>query len=241
MPATRCAPTSTSIGARGLTDGEQFEIGALCVTVVATPGHTLHHQSFVVRQGAEFAVFSGGSLLCGTVGRTDLLGADLAIGLAGAQWESVRRLLDELPGGDNCPSDARLREFLRGHRGHWSRDHHRERTPDQSRGLSGSGIVRDDAACRTWGIPGLLRAYGRASIGWVSGVRPYRAAVPALRPEDLPEMATGTWVVDVRPRADFAPSHLPGSINVGVDGSLAIYLGWTMPWGDTLRVGRRRR
>src|ERR1019366_579355 len=84
-------------GARGIVDGDRFEIGALVVTVKATPGHTPLLHSSVVSEGEGGAVFPGGSLLIGPVGRTDLLGAGLAASLASAQWSSVRWMLDNLP------------------------------------------------------------------------------------------------------------------------------------------------
>src|SRR6202034_4205569 len=72
--------------------------GLRSVDVVATPGHTRHHQTFVVAEGSRTVAFTGGSLLVGSVGRTDLLGPDLAAPLAGEQWASVRQLLGSLPG-----------------------------------------------------------------------------------------------------------------------------------------------
>jgi glyoxylase-like metal-dependent hydrolase (beta-lactamase superfamily II) len=63
-------------GAHGIVDGDRFSVGALRVEAVATPGHTPHHQSFVVTEGDDCVVFTGGSLLVGTVGRTDLVGGE---------------------------------------------------------------------------------------------------------------------------------------------------------------------
>src|SRR6478752_7203449 len=58
----------------GVRDGDVLRYGGLEVEVLATPGHTRHHQSFLVRSPGEPAgLFSGGSLLHGTVGRTDLV------------------------------------------------------------------------------------------------------------------------------------------------------------------------
>ena len=77
-----------------ISGGDILGIGRLHVQVLATPGHTLHHQSFLVsdpRTGAR-AVFSGGSLLHGTVGRTDLVDPLLSRMMGRAQWESARRL-----------------------------------------------------------------------------------------------------------------------------------------------------
>ena len=50
-------------------DGGTVRVGRLTLKAVATPGHTHHHLSYVVTDGQEQAVFSGGSLLYGSVGR----------------------------------------------------------------------------------------------------------------------------------------------------------------------------
>ena len=49
--------------------------------------------------GAVRAVFTGGSMLYGATGRTDLLGPEHTRTLAHAQFHSVRRLARELPPG----------------------------------------------------------------------------------------------------------------------------------------------
>jgi len=80
----------------GVRDGDVVPVGRLHVSVLATPGHTRHHQSFLVRDhgpsGGPGAVFSGGSLLHGTVGRTDLSGVASTHELARQQWASARLL-----------------------------------------------------------------------------------------------------------------------------------------------------
>ncbi|WP_395694159.1 hypothetical protein [Nocardioides sp.] len=81
------------LGVRG---GDVVPVGRLDVSVLATPGHTRHHQAFLVRSHDELdrpgALFSGGSLLRGTVGRTDLVDERLTAELAGRQWASARLL-----------------------------------------------------------------------------------------------------------------------------------------------------
>src|SRR6266516_119214 len=73
------------------------------VRALATPGHTYTHLAYVV-EAADVApgdgtagVFTGGSLLYGSTGRTDLLGADTTAALTRAQWASARRPARELP------------------------------------------------------------------------------------------------------------------------------------------------
>ena len=83
----------------GAGDGDEFAVGSLVVRALHTPGHTPNHLSYVVLDGGEaVAAFTGGSMLYGTVGRTDLISAEATEGLTRAQFQSVRRLAQELPG-----------------------------------------------------------------------------------------------------------------------------------------------
>jgi glyoxylase-like metal-dependent hydrolase (beta-lactamase superfamily II) len=84
-----------------IADGDAVSIGAsMQVTVIATPGHTFTHLSYALTDpatGEPAAVFTGGSLLHGSAGRPDLLGAEHAPALAAAQRTSLRRLAAQLP------------------------------------------------------------------------------------------------------------------------------------------------
>jgi glyoxylase-like metal-dependent hydrolase (beta-lactamase superfamily II)/rhodanese-related sulfurtransferase len=217
-------------GARGIVDGDRFAIGALVVTVKATPGHTPHHQSFIVSEGEEYAVFTGGSLLIGTVGRTDLLGADLAATLASAQWSSVRWMLDHLPQetavhpthgfGSFCSSTACAGT---------------ETTIGAERDVNPAARLD----CETF-IKSMLKGFGDYPSYFAhmatrnrQGLLPasYLEPVPTLAPDDIQELTEQMWVIDVRKRATFAAGHIPGTVNAGVVGPSATYVGWTMPWG----------
>jgi glyoxylase-like metal-dependent hydrolase (beta-lactamase superfamily II) len=80
-------------------DGDLIEVSpVLRVRVMATPGHTFTHLSYVLEAaGRAYAVFTGGSLLYGSTGRPDLLGHAHAEELAHAQFASAHRLATELP------------------------------------------------------------------------------------------------------------------------------------------------
>ncbi len=80
-------------------DGDAVSIGpAMRLRVMATPGHTFNHLSYVLEAGGQVAgVFTGGSLLFGSTGRLDLLGPASTPALARAQHASARRLARELP------------------------------------------------------------------------------------------------------------------------------------------------
>jgi len=49
-------------------------------------------------------------------------------------------------------------------------------------------------------------------------------------------LAAGEWVVDLRPGRAFAHGHAAGTVSVGLDGNLATYLGWVMPWGTPVTL-----
>src|SRR5271165_158316 len=87
-------------------DGDLVKVGNMRVRALATPGHTFTHLSYMLADGDQvIAAFTGGSLLNGTTGRTDLLGEDHKLPLARAQFGSVRRLASELPDAASiCPT-----------------------------------------------------------------------------------------------------------------------------------------
>ena len=82
---------------RGLQEGEELRLGGLRLVAVDTPGHTPEHLAYIVYgpgSGEPLAVFTGGSLLVGSAGRTDLLGPDRTEELTRAQSATLRRLSD---------------------------------------------------------------------------------------------------------------------------------------------------
>ena len=94
-------------------DGDVLEAGPMRFRVMHTPGHTHHHVSYVLTDtdGTVQAVFTGGSMLYGSTGRTDLLGAEHTDQLTHAQYHSVRR---QLVGRHRGLPHARLRQLLLG-------------------------------------------------------------------------------------------------------------------------------
>ena len=79
-------------------DEELIDLAAgVALRAIATPGHTPDHHVYLVESdGSPVALFTGGSLMVGAVGRTDLCGPDLAEPLAHEMFHSLRRL-DGLP------------------------------------------------------------------------------------------------------------------------------------------------
>ena len=86
----------------GVCDNETLEFGDIDLRVIATPGHTPLHVSYLATDATAVdspsrALFSGGSLLHGSVGRTDLVDPALTTALTRAQWLTARRLAPSPP------------------------------------------------------------------------------------------------------------------------------------------------
>jgi len=84
-----------------VTEGDCFAVGRLSFKALATAGHTPAHVSYLLNEAGEetpTAIFSGGSLLAANAGRTDLLGEGMMLKLTHQQYQTLRRLLDTLPG-----------------------------------------------------------------------------------------------------------------------------------------------
>ena len=78
---------------RGLTDGDEVDLGGLTLRTLATPGHTHEHIAFELLEGPRtLGVFTGGSLLVGSAARTDLVSPERTEELARAQYRSLQRL-----------------------------------------------------------------------------------------------------------------------------------------------------
>ena len=235
----------------GAHDGDEFVVGALTFRAVHTPGHTPHHLSYVVLDGAKpAATFTGGSMLYGTVGRTDLISDETTEQLTRAQFRSVRRLADEFDSDVAVHPTHGFGSFC------------------SSASTSGSDVSTIGAERRTnlaLVVDDEDTFVSRLLAGLTAYPRYYAHMAPANRrgpaPVDLsaPEpvgpakirrrIQAGEWVVDLRNRAAFARGHVPGTINVEVGDNFATYLGWTLPWetpvtlvGDTAEeVGEAQR
>src|SRR6476659_6606405 len=84
--------------AERLSDGDVIDAGGYELRVIHTPGRTREHVSYALEDGSGriVGVFTGGSMLFDSTGRTDLLGDDHTHALTVDQYKSVRRLAAEL-------------------------------------------------------------------------------------------------------------------------------------------------
>lgn len=215
---------------RGLSDGDEVDLGGLTLRALATPGHTDEHLSYLLLDGPrELGVFTGGSLIVGSAARTDLLGTDRAEELTRAQYRSLRRLArlpDETAvwpthgAGSYCsapPGSERTTTI-----GAEKRANTLLRAPDE-----------DTFVRRLLGGLGSYPAYfGRLTEANRRGpaVLATAPALPALSAAGVRGLlGRGARIVDVRGVRDFAAGHVPGALSVHLRDTFATWLGWLLP------------
>ena len=222
-----------------IADGGTVRVGRLTVKAVATPGHTHHHLSYVVTDGQDQAVFSGGSLLYGSVGRTDLVTPDDTQKLTHAQYSSVRRLTAEARpdaalypthGFGSFCSSGPASSAESSTMAEQQQTNHALTDPDEDHFVQ--ELISNLTAYPSY--------YAHMAPANREGPGPADLAVPeSLDPAELSHrLADGEWVVDVRRRVAFASSHLKGSVSFeyGRGSSFTAYLGWVLPWNQRLTL-----
>lgn len=215
--------------------GDVVGVGSLRVAVVSTPGHTFHHQAFHVVPGdasGPGAVLTGGSMLAGTVGRTDLVDPSLARHLARAQWASVRHL-GTLPPETTVHPTHGFGSFCAS-------------TPTGEGGLTiGEQAVLNPALTteRDAFVDQLVAGFGPVPRHYRHMSALNRSGAGAHRPPSPVELDAasleqerrrGAWLLDLRPRERFAAGHVPGSVNVEHGDQFALWAAWVTPWGEQL-------
>jgi hydroxyacylglutathione hydrolase len=221
----------------GITDGDLIDVGSwMRVRVLATPGHTFTHLSYALETGGRLAaVFTGGSLLFGSTGRPDLLGAGHATELAHAQYASAHRLAAGLPDEAAVYPTHGFGSFCAATQAEGtSSTIGREKrvnpalTTDEERYVS-------DLLAGLDAYPAYYAHMGPANAAGPAGPDlspPHRADAAELRRR----IEAGEWVVDLRSRTAFAAGHVAGTFSFALDDGIATYLGWLIPWGAPLTL-----
>lgn len=216
---------------RALRDGDELDLARWRLRTLATPGHTPEHVAYLLsdRDGPR-AVFTGGSLLVGSVARTDLIDPDDTEALTRALWRSIHHQLLALPddvvvlpthgAGSFCSAPGEARR--------WTTIGDQRRTNPLLGAPDEDTFVR--AVLDSLGTypPYFLRLRdvnrrGPAVHGKPGGLARLTAEnVAALRER-------GAVVVDVRPVAELAAGHVPGSLANTLRPQFASWLGWLLP------------
>ncbi|HEY3210048.1 MAG TPA: rhodanese-like domain-containing protein [Actinomycetota bacterium] len=223
---------------RPMAEGDEIILGDLSLVAMETPGHTPEHMSYLLKEagsGRPVAVFTGGSLMVGSAGRTDLLGPELTDELTRAQFRTLRRLaslpddVQVLPthgAGSFCGTGPAPKE--------------RTSTMGQERIHNRALAAADEDVFVRQQLSGLLayptyyRYMGPINRSGPRLLRDYPRP-RGLSPEEVAaRMESGVWVLDGRWRVQFARAHITGSLNVELDETFGSYTGWVVPFGDPL-------
>lgn len=219
-------------------DQQEFSVGDLTVRVLHTPGHTLESVTYLLldENGKEYAIFSGDTLFIGDVGRPDLAAkSDLTKeDLAGLLYDSLRNKIMTLPddtivypahgAGSACGKNMSKETFdTLGRQKMFNYALRADMTKEEFIKEVTDGLVEPPQY-----FPENVRMNkeGYEAIDTVLE----RGNVP-LSPDEFEAVVNtkGALMLDTRAPQTFKDDFIPNSINIGIDGDFAPWVGSLIP------------
>jgi hydroxyacylglutathione hydrolase len=220
-------------------DGEIFTIGKIKIQAIHTPGHTLESTCYLLidEEDKPKALFTGDTLFIGDVGRPDLaqkVVEDLTQDkLAGMLYDSLRNKIMPLPDdiiiypahGAGSACGKNMSKETSDTLGHQKQTNYalRDITKEQfikevTEGLLPPPIYFPENV--------KMNISGYESLDTVM-----ERGLQALDAEgfEAAANATGALILDTRSPQEFAKGFIPNSINIGIDGSFAPWVGALIP------------
>ncbi|MCT3828598.1 MBL fold metallo-hydrolase, partial [Elizabethkingia anophelis] len=215
-------------------DEEVFEIGDIKIKVLHTPGHTMESSCYLLidEKGKETALFSGDTLFLGDVGRPDLAqkGKDLTQeDLAGMLYDSLMNKIIPLPDeitvypahGAGSACGKNMQKETVDTLGNQKKTNYALNQPDKA------SFIKEVTEGLTpppgyFAMNVAMNKKGYESFDQVleHGLKPLSAeAFEAMADE------TGALILDTRPAAEFHKGFIPQSVNIGVKGDFAPWVG----------------
>lgn len=221
-------------------DGEEFRIGNITIKALHTPGHTMESTCYLLKDenGKETALFSGDTLFIGDVGRPDLaqkVVADLTQDkLAGHLFDSLRNKIMPLPddiivypahgAGSACGKNMSKETTD-------TLGHQKETNYALLANMTKEDFIKEVTTGLTappayFPLNVMMNIQGYESIDTVLA-----RGQQALSPDAFETAAneTGALILDTRDPQVFAKSFIPNSVNIGIDGSFAPWVGAMIP------------
>lgn len=212
---------------------EEFGDRGLVIRPLHTPGHTPEHVSYLVLiDGQPAALFSGGSLLVGSAGRTDLLGPERAYQLAVLQYGSLRRLARLPDAVALFPTHGAGSFCTAGPVGRETSTLGLERQENRALAYPDAGSF---AAGQLAGLGPFPRYY--AFMGRINLLGPPPMPdlhVPELTPAQARALSDTAYLIDGRPRVEFAVGHIPGALGIELGEQFGVWTGWLVPFNAPL-------
>lgn len=221
------------------TDGEEFKVGKLTFRVLHTPGHTMESVCYLLldENGKEKALFSGDTLFIGDVGRPDLAqkAADMTQEqLAEQLFDSLRNKIMSLPddvivypahgAGSACGKNMSKETFdTLGHQKAVNYALRADMSKAEFVKEVTSGLMPPPAY---FPLNVAMNKQGYDSIDEV-----VQRGTRALSPKafDVAANETDALILDTRDPQAFSKGFVPNSINIGIDGGFAPWVGALIP------------
>lgn len=215
-------------------DGQVFEIGEIQIKVLHTPGHTMESSSYLLidENGKEKALFSGDTLFLGDVGRPDLAqkAANMTSQeLAGILYDSLKSkimpLADDLvvypAHGAGSACGKNMQKETVDTLGNQKKTNYALNQPDKETFVK---EVLDGLATppQYFGMNVVLNKSGSPEFDSV-----LKKGSRRLGATDFETVAqeTGALILDTRSAAEFQNGFIPNSINIGLQGDFAPWVG----------------
>jgi glyoxylase-like metal-dependent hydrolase (beta-lactamase superfamily II)/rhodanese-related sulfurtransferase len=217
-------------------DGEEIKLGKVKIRVLHTPGHTMESTCYLLidEQDKEVALFSGDTLFIGDVGRPDLaqkVKAELTEDiLAGYLYDSLRNKIMTLSDdvivypahGAGSACGKKMSSETQDTLGHQKQTNY---------ALDPSLNKKEFIAAV---LDGLVAPPGYFPLNVMMNIQGYDSIDEVLErgqhalSADAFEVAaneTNALILDTRDAQTFAKGFIPNSINIGIDGSFAPWVG----------------
>jgi hydroxyacylglutathione hydrolase len=221
-------------------DGEELQVGKAVIKVLHTPGHTIESTCYLLidEKGKEVGLFSGDTLFIGDVGRPDLaqkIKTDLTQDiLAGYLYDSLRNKIMPL-------ADDIIVYPAHGAGSACGKNMSKETTDTLGRQKETNYALRKNMTKEEFikeVTTGLLAPPAYFPLNVMMNIQGYESIDKVLErgqhdlAPDAFEMAaneTGALVLDTRDPQIFAKGFVPNSINIGIDGNFAPWVGAMIP------------
>ncbi len=215
-------------------DGEEFKIGDITIKVLHTPGHTMESTTFLLKDasGKDYCIFSGDTLFLGDVGRPDLAqkAADMTMeDLAGLLYESlmtkIMPLADDVivypahGAGSACGKNM-MKETV-DTLGNQKKMNYALNQPDKEAFIK----AVTDGLKPPPGYFGMNVAMNKK--GYENFETVLNKGMKALTPDEFETAAENTeaLILDTRDSSVFYKGFIPQSINIGLNGDFAPWVG----------------
>ena len=216
------------------TDGQEFKIGDVTIKVLHTPGHTMESTTYLLKdeEAKDYCIFSGDTLFLGDVGRPDLAQKSANMTqeeLAGLLYESLNSKIMPLAddvivypahgAGSACGKNM-MKETV-DTLGNQKRMNYALNQPNKEAFVKAvtDGLLPPPAY---FGLNVAMNKKGYESFESVlnHGMR-------ALSPDEFEVAAENTeaLILDTRANTDFYKGFIPQSVNIGLNGDFAPWVG----------------